>query len=366
MRGSAVIVGAGIAGTAAARGLLRAGWSVQVLERNGSLPGSGTALGMWPEAMAALDRLGVGDTVRAGSVEQRGGRILRPDGSVIAAIRGSRRGTRRGTSRVTARLVPRTALLDALAGDLPAGLIRWNSPVPEPGALPRADVVVAADGISSRLRTALFGTHPRPLGTVAFRGTVPGPAPGVSETWGPGRLFGITPLDAGTTNWFACIRAGELALPDILPDTRSGAPTARQIQARAPEILRRLYRGWHPAVTRVIGDLDGNPVDYRELFDIPPLPSYVAGTTALLGDAAHGMAPNLGRGACEALLDAAALVAALAAATDVAGALRHYDAGRRRRGARMVRMSRLMSRVSTARRFTAPRDLAVSAAARFS
>lgn len=351
MKGSAVIVGAGIAGTAAARGLLNAGWSVQVLERNGSLPGSGTALGMWPEAMEALDRLGVGKTVRAGSVEEHGARILKPDGGEIGAL---------GTGR-TARLVPRTVLLNALAGDLPAGVIRWNTPVAGPDTLPRADVIVAADGISSGLRTAFFGMRPRPLGTVAFRGTVPGPASGVSETWGPGRLFGITPQTRETTNWFACLRTGDLALPG------SGEAVPREaVQAQAAEILHRLYRGWHPAVARVLGSLDGTPVDYRELFDIPPLPSYVAGRTALLGDAAHGMAPNLGRGACEALLDAVALVDALTAASEVETALHRYDARRRRHGTRMVRLSRLLNRASTARRFTVPRNLAVAAAARFS
>ncbi|MGX5357443.1 FAD-dependent monooxygenase [Kocuria sp. KH4] len=338
MQGSAVVLGAGIAGLATARGLLGAGWAVRVLERSPGLPGTGTALGMWPEAMSALDRLGVGDEVRAASVEQRGGRLLRPDGTEIARLDLDR----------PVRLVPRPALLGALAAAIPSGVIAWNTAA-ERGGPPAADVVVAADGIHSPTRAALFGSAPRPLGTVAFRGTVPGPADGVTETWGPGRLFGITPHDAGNTNWFASIRA------DLLPP----GPSPRS----AAQVLRELYGDWHPEVRRVLGALGDTPVDRRTLLDVAPPPSYVSGRTALLGDAAHGMAPNLGRGACEALLDATALVEALTAAPDVAGALRRYDDARRRPATRTVRLARLANTVSTARRFLPVRNTVVAAAA---
>ncbi|MFI7742904.1 FAD-dependent oxidoreductase [Kocuria rhizosphaericola] len=342
MHGSAVIIGAGIAGLATARGLLGAGWDVHVLERSPGLPRTGTALGMWPEAMRALDRLAVGEQVRADSVEQRGARLLRPDGTEIAHL---------GPER-TGRLVPRPALLAALAEGLPPDVIAWNAPVADHGVLPAADLVVAADGVHSPTRATLFGVAPRPLGTVALRGTVPGPADGTTETWGPARLFGITPHDAERTNWFASVRA------DVLDSAGSGRTD--------PQLLRRLYGDWHPAVRRVLDALGDTPIDRRTLLDVPPLPSYVSGRTVLLGDAAHGMAPNLGRGACEALIDATALVSALTAAPDVPGALRRYDAARRRPTIRTVRLARLANGVSTARHLLPVRNVVVAAAARWS
>ncbi|MFF0990939.1 FAD-dependent oxidoreductase [Kocuria nitroreducens] len=342
MRGSAVVIGAGIAGLATARGLLDAGWTVHVLERSPGLPGTGTALGMWPEAMRALDQLGVGGQVRAGSVEQRGARLLRPDGTEIARL---------GPGR-TVRLVPRPALLAALAEGLPPDVIAWNAPVTDHGALPAADVVVAADGIHSPARAALFGVAPRPLGTVALRGTVPGAAHGATETWGPARLFGITPHDAERTNWFASVRA------DVLGSAGAGHDD--------PQVLHRLYGDWHPDVRRVLDALDGTAIDRRTLFDVPPLPSHVQGRTALLGDAAHGMAPNLGRGACEALIDATTLVGALTAAPDVPGALHRYDAARRRPTTRTVRLARAANSVSTARHLLPVRNVVVAGAARLS
>ena len=342
MRGSAVVVGAGIAGLATARGLLGAGWSVQVLERSPGLPGTGTALGMWPEAMRALDQLGMGERVRAASVEQRGARLLRPDGTEIARVGPGRSG----------RLVPRPALLAALAEGLPPDVVACNAPVTDHGALAAEDVVVAADGVHSPVRAALFGVAPRPLGTVALRGTVPGPADGVTETWGPARLFGITPHDAERTNWFASVRA------DVLDSAGAGCDD--------PETLRRLYGDWHPDVRRVLDALGDNPIDRRTLIDVPPLPSYVQGRTVLLGDAAHGMAPNLGRGACEALIDATALVDALTGGSDVPGSLRRYDVARRRPTTRTVRLARLANSVSTARHWLPVRNVVVAAAGRLS
>ncbi|GAA1762885.1 FAD-dependent oxidoreductase [Kocuria aegyptia] len=342
MPGSAVIIGAGIAGLATARGLLGAGWAVHVFERSPGLPGTGTALGMWPEAMRALDRLGAGEQVRAGSVELRGARLLRPDGTEIGHL---------GAGR-TVRLVPRPVLLAALAEGLPPDVIAWNTAVTDHGALPAADVVVAADGVHSPVRAALFGVAPRPLGTVALRGTVPGPAQGATETWGPARLFGITPHDAGRTNWFASVRS------DVLASAGAGHDD--------PQVLRRLYGDWHPEVRRVLDALGNTPIDWRTLLDVPPLPSYVQGRTVLLGDAAHGMAPNLGRGACEALLDATALVGALSAASDVPGALHRYDAARRRPTIRTVRLARVANSMSTARHLLPVRNAVAAAAARLS
>ena len=132
------------------------------------------------------------------------------------------------------------------------------------------------------------------------------------------------------------------------------------------QALQRLYGDWHPDVRRVLAALGNTPIDRRTLLDVPPLPSYVQGHTVLLGDAAHGMAPNLGRGACEALLDATALVEALSAASDVPGALHRYDVVRRRPTVRTVRLARLANRVGTARHGLAVRNAVVAAAARLS
>ncbi|HWM17195.1 MAG TPA: FAD-dependent oxidoreductase, partial [Microbacterium sp.] len=109
MRGHALIIGAGIAGLTAGHALLQAGWSVEIRERSARPPTTGTALGMWPEAMRALDSIGFGDRIRARSIHQAGGAILRADGRMITRL----------TPNLSAHLVTRPVLLETLAGALP-------------------------------------------------------------------------------------------------------------------------------------------------------------------------------------------------------------------------------------------------------
>lgn len=86
---------------------------------------------------------------------------------------------------------------------------------------------------------------------------------------------------------------------------------------------------------------------------VEPLPALAVGRTALLGDAAHAMTPDLGQGGCQAFEDAAALGALLsqevhgqgAGPADVPAALARYDALRRPRTAALQRQARRMNRL---------------------
>src|SRR5688572_17283573 len=71
---SAVVVGGGIAGLAAAIALRKVGWRVQVLEQAAELGEVGAAISLWPNALRALDELNLGNEVRrTGTPEKLGG-----------------------------------------------------------------------------------------------------------------------------------------------------------------------------------------------------------------------------------------------------------------------------------------------------
>lgn len=94
---------------------------------------------------------------------------------------------------------------------------------------------------------------------------------------------------------------------------------------------------WRGPVPEVLAALTPDGILRHDLYATPPLPRFVHGNLALIGDAAHAMPPDLGRGACEALIDAVTLAGQLAGASTVDSALRGYDVLRRRTVRRLAR-----------------------------
>ncbi|MBB6037041.1 FAD-dependent monooxygenase [Phytomonospora endophytica] len=343
MTKTAAVVGGGIGGLAAAIGLQGAGWDVVVHERAEALPDRGTGLGIWPEALDALDRLGLGERARAVGFRQVNGTIRRPDGSKIGILDVEK-------MREPVHLLTRPELLGLLAEGLAPGVVRFGSHVTDLDALRAShDVVIGADGIRSAVRTALLGpAHTlKYAGGVVWRGAADIAVPAGGETWGKGAKFGVTPQSGGTTNFYGVLYGPAAELPEGL------------------DTLRDTFGAWHDPIPAVIAAIDASTVLRHELHYLDsPLPSYVRGNVALLGDAAHAMTPDLGQGACQALIDGLVLAECLAAQADVSTGLAEYDRRRRRPSQRVAAMARRVGRL-TAMRWTGVRNTMAKAALAF-
>ncbi|WP_316527021.1 FAD-dependent monooxygenase [Kitasatospora brasiliensis] len=325
----AVVIGGGIGGLTAALALHRQGIPVRVHERADSLEPVGAGLALAPNALRSLDRLGVGERLRALATPHPAIGLRHPSGRWLARTSTSAFEAYFGD---TIAAVARADVITALVEALPADTVRTGSPAilvtpgsaTEPAVVrtsdgeQEADLVVAADGLRSATRDRLFPRHPgtRYSGFTTWRAIVtPGRRPDAAgEVWGRGQLAGIVPLADGRVYVYgaALAPAGERAADG---DERA-------------ELLRR-FGAWCAPVPQLFALAEPDRVLRHDVWDLAdPLPAHHRGRVALLGDAAHAMCPFLGQGACQAIEDAVVLASPLTPATDPAAALPGYTAAR--------------------------------------
>ncbi|WP_449485414.1 FAD-dependent monooxygenase [Streptomyces avidinii] len=356
----------------AAVALHRRGWRVTVCERAAELTGIGAGIVLAPNALRALDSIGLGPLMSKGDALPGSLGLRRPDGAWLSRPDGGASAARYG---LPARAVHRGFLTAALASGLPAGALHLGVSVTGVGDASggdsgdtgdsvlvrtsagdlRADVLLGADGIRSVLRGQLFPRHPglRHAGEAGWRAVVSGaglPAQPATETWGRGERFGIVPLADGRIYLFAT--------------ANTNAPEAGTVPAARNSELARRFSAWHDPIPVLLDRLDPDGVLHHEFYELAaPLPRFHAGRVALLGDAAHAMTPNMGQGGCQAIEDAV-VAAHLLESDDVRAALAAYTAARLRRTTRISRRSRRIGELAQLSHplATSLRNLAVRAA----
>jgi 2-polyprenyl-6-methoxyphenol hydroxylase-like FAD-dependent oxidoreductase len=330
----AIVVGGGIGGLGAAAGLHRIGWTVTVLEQAGEFGDVGAGISLWPNALRCLDELGVdlgghlAPQHEGGFQDRRGRRVTRFDSAAFERIHGRPLGA-----------IHRKDLIAALRNAVPAESLNTGAEVTEvredgrvrfTGGELQADLVVAADGIRSPTRHALFPHHPEPVysGSTAFRGVAKYPGARLSTSFDRGTEIGVLPLTGDDVYWWVSY----LTEPGNRPDDPK-------------EYLRQHVKDWHEPIPALIDATPPEAVLYHDLYYLgTPLETYVRGRIALLGDAAHAMPPFLGQGGCQALEDATVLAHELST-KDPKEALRAYDEERRPRSQKVARESVRMGKL---------------------
>ncbi|MGO9597277.1 MAG: FAD-dependent monooxygenase [Isosphaeraceae bacterium] len=338
MKGKAIVIGGGIGGLAAAVALRRAGWAIEVFERARELGEVGAGLSLWRNALAALDRIGLLESLRALGVEGQTGAFRTPSGEILLTMKA---GTTNAASGGIILLLHRAELQDVLHRAVGSDVIRLGARCIgldqdaatvtarfEDGREARGDLLVGADGLRSIVRSALFGPEPpRYGGYTVWRAVTrfdhvrltPG------ETWGRGRRFGQWGMTGGRVYWYAT---------ESVPDGEGDPPEERK------QGLLKLFRGWHKPVEDLIEATDESASLRNDVYDRPALRHWSVGRATLLGDAAHPMTPDMGQGACQAIEDAVVLADCLSRGSDVAEALRAYESRRIPRTRRVVSESR--------------------------
>jgi salicylate hydroxylase len=340
------IAGGGVGGLAAAIALSKAGHDVTVFEQAKGFSKVGADINLTPNVVRAIDGLGAGAAIR-----ERG---ARPTFRISRDWDTGQETSRLGMSNVAEQqygapqvTIHRSDIINALAEQFPMERIQFGkrirslsqngdgvSLVFEDGGSAHFDVVVGADGIHSRVRTALFGEeYPRFTGVVSFRSVVPTErvkqVPEIeafTKWWGPNPQSQIVtfPLNQGKDTF-------------IFATTGQDSWTEESWTSEGDvNELRGFYKDFHPDARALLDACDSTLKS--ALYEREPLAQWSVGTVTLLGDACHPMLPFMAQGAGMAIEDAVVLGRALAGVAtreQAAQALLSYENARKERTAKI-------------------------------
>ncbi|MER6789607.1 FAD-dependent oxidoreductase [Streptomyces sp. NPDC000658] len=360
-----LVVGGGIAGTAAALALRKAGQEVAVYEAHPDCAEDlGAFLTLAGNGLRALAQIDASEAVTAVGFPLTSMRVVDATGAEAAHVplgeaadpllryRCLRRGelnaalqaeaVRRGVTIVhgarLAAVEPGTGTSggpggsgspggsDALGGSDVRGAVTARF---ADGSTATGDLLLGADGLNSTVRRLTApAARPRYAGQRVFYGsTADAPVSDVDETAcvtmtrGSAAAFGHMTSPEGETFWFARVSADEPLTADEIAHAGPG---------HWRDLLVPLLRTDPTAAAGIVAATKA-PVLVTNATEIPNGTPWRFGRTLLIGDAAHAASPATGQGASMALEDAVILAKCLRDVPDLASALARYEALRRPR-----------------------------------
>lgn len=342
-----LIAGGGIAGMAMALTLHQIGVPCRVFETVPDLQPLGVGINLQPNAVRELYELGIGaDQLDAIGIQAREWALVGRNGNdVYAEPRGLLAGYKwpqysvhRGQLQmlllreVQRRLGPEavqtgcrvTGYRNEAQGVTAFVETHQGQRLEVPGRL-----LIAADGLHSAIRAQMHPDQP-PIqwgGAIMWRGTTPGKAIRTGASFvGVGSLrhrvvlYPISPPDPvtglSTINWIA----------EITVDNAGGWTQGDWNRRVKLEDFIHHFEGWNydwldvPAMLRGASEVFEYP-----MIDRDPVPTWVDGRVALIGDAAHVMYPVGSSGASQGIVDTRVLGAAMIEHGVTPAALQAYD-----------------------------------------
>jgi 2-polyprenyl-6-methoxyphenol hydroxylase-like FAD-dependent oxidoreductase len=347
-----LVAGGGLAGLATAQGLLKAGHTVEVFERDADLDrkqgyylhfnaiGGEALRRVLPDDLFALYQ----ETSRE-SYDRAESIVLDSQLNELSSrphMGPPNTGPRAHTG------VHRRTLRQVLAGRL-GDRLHAGSPVTSyvedadgvtvtlaDGSTARGDLLVGADGIRSAVRSQLLPEVPviptgiKGIGVYGRTPLTPELDALMPDILNQGVLMAVD--QKGSRLLVATFRprrpadeaAAEIA-PDVAVDPEPGyvmvscsvspgtvVPPASEWTAETPRLMResmlRAVEGWHPAAQALVAGMTTDSIFAIPFGFLEPAETWAPSRVTIVGDAAHGMLPTLGMGANLSLNDAALLV----------------------------------------------------------
>lgn len=333
-----LIIGGGIAGSAAALALHKAGFEPLVFEAHpDSAEHLGAFLTLASNGMRALDQIDAARIVAQIGFPLTRLRVIDASGAAIAdtalgehdhpltqyrclrradlAVALQREVASRG---IAIRHGARLHSLSQEAGSVTAQFADGRSVT--------GDLLIGADGLNSTVRALLSGgaVEPRYAGQRVFYGYTtqapPDASGGITMIRGSGAAFGYACSPGAETFWFARVSSPPISANEI------AATTPGQWRDQLVPLLR-------PDATAA-ADIVQATTDQLMLTnacDLPPGITWRTRRALIVGDAAHAASPATGQGATMALEDAVVLAKALRDTPATSEALMAYEGARRPR-----------------------------------
>lgn len=309
---TALIVGAGVAGLAAAWWLRKIGWRSVVLERAPDLRTAGYMLGLSGPGLEVAKRMGIEPQLQANACvineniyrDRKGRELLRmryreflKDLPYIALRR---------TDLVQ-------SLRDALGDDAD---VRFSAVVEQivdsgdhvtvhlaDGTRLAGDLLIGADGLRSWVRREVFGPDERFFKELGYRFA----SYDLEDTLNLGIDF-LSYTEPGHIVEYYTLRDGRIAALHAWVTNEAGIVPD---EARWP-MIRRVARRAHPQVHQIIDAAQHGTLPLIDNLTLVDMPTWSKGRVVLLGDAAHCLTLISGQGAGMAIASAAMLSEELA------------------------------------------------------
>ncbi len=324
------IVGGGLAGLAAANALQTFGLKADVFETAPALGEIGAAVNASPQAVKALQAIGVGEKIAAVGTTSPGiyTRNMQT-GEFLELNDRNKAAARFGAPYYTFH---RADLLDALAGGLDPSAIHLGHQLIgieersdrsvlafANGVKVEAEYVIAADGVRSVIRQALYGDdNPTYTGQMVWRALLNGsdvPADVLEPT---GHIQWVGP---GCHLLAYYIRGRKHVNIVTQEDTDKWVEEGWSTRGD-PDEMRLSFPNPEPRLKTLLSIV--TECSKWGLFTRPLTQNWGRGRIQLVGDAAHAMLPNAGQGACQAFEDAYILARWLDACRDPVEAFANF------------------------------------------